>query len=296
MPKDPKQHTRRRIQILFGLLLAGIFYAEFMYDGSHEVVLHRNVPVAQAAVTAPLNTFEDLVRRQPLKALIQARERLDREGLDYTCIFIKQECINDAMTAEQEIEVKFRPQPYSVMMNWLRNPGLAQRVLYVKNKWIDEDADHPDEREQAVCQPAKGLSLFIKSIKQPIRGTVAQRTSRRSIDEFGFRRALDLLVLYSERAHERNELSLEFIGETSFDGRSVWLIRRHLPYTGEDGEYPDRVADIYLDRELHIPIAVHCFADDRCRPEDLLGKYEYRSVRFGQGLTDRDFDPATYGM
>lgn len=282
--------------MLFGLLLGAIFYAEFVFEGDHEVILHRSVPVALASVNAPRNTFEELVRRDALAALVEARSRLDREGLDYTCIFIKQERIGDAMTAEQEIEVKFRPKPYSVMMHWLRNPGLAQRVIFVQDKWVDENAETPEERDLAVCQPANGLSLLIKSIKQPIKGTFAQRTSRRSIDEFGFRRALDLLVKYSEIAKERNELSLELIGETSFDGREVWLIRRHLPYNGEGGLYPDRVADIYLDREFCVPIAVHCFSSDACHPQDLLGKYEYRSVRFNQGLTDRDFEPATYGM
>lgn len=294
MPRDRERRTRRRVQVLFGIVLACILYSEFNKEYVPDV--RYGAPVVLAAERVEADPFERLVRTDPLSALIEARERLIRESRDYVCTFVKQEMVGSRIRAEQELDIKFRPEPFSVVMKWVRNPGLAQRAIYVKGKWIDEDATDPELREQAVCQPVKLLSIFTKSLKQPIHGTMAKRAARRSIDEFGFKRALDLLIQYCETAQSRGELSLEFLGETHFDGRPVWLVRRHLPYTGEGGMYPDRTADVFIDQEHYIPIAVYCYSDESREPENLLGKYEYRNVRFDVGLTEKDFDPATYGM
>ena len=43
-------------------------------------------------------------------------------------------------------------------------------------------------------------------------------------------------------------------------------------------------------------MAVYCYSDDAKQPCNLLGKYEYRSIRMRAGLTDKDFEPSTYGM
>jgi hypothetical protein len=228
--------------------------------------------------------------------LKEARDRLVRERRDYACTFVKQERMASGISAEQELEIKFRPVPYSIVMHWIRNPGLARRAIYVKGRWQDESATDPDLRELAVCQPGEVASLFVKSIKQPIHGTMAKRSSRRTIDQFGFERALDLLIHYSELAASRGELELECQGESYFDGRPVWVIRRHLPYSSKGGVYPDRTADIYIDKEYQVPVAVYCYSDYERDPQNLLGKYEYRNVRFDAGYSDKDFEPATYGM
>jgi hypothetical protein len=296
MSRHLQPKTHRRLRILCGLLLAGILYAEFAVDSDHAPIINRGKEFVFADNKVVETTFEDLVRTDPLTALMTARDRLVRESKDYSCLFVKQERIGSSMTAEQEIEVNFRPEPFSVMMHWVKNEGLADRVIYVKDRWVDETEKNPDLREQAVCKPGKGLALFIKSVKQPIHGSIAKKSSRRMIDEFGFRRAMDLLIKFCEIAKAKDELTIEFRGETTFDGRPVWMIRRRLPYSGEAGLYPDRIAEVYLDQEYHIPVAVYCYSDADAKPEHLLGKYEYRNIKFSIGLTDREFDPATYGM
>jgi len=296
MPRERRRFSQRRVQVLCGLLLAGALYAELEFNADYEPVLAKGTPVVYAAEQIAADPFERLIRHDPLAALLEARQQLVRESRDYVCNFVKQERIGSTIRAEQEVSVKFRPRPYSVMMHFVRNPGLAQRAIYVKDKWNDDDADDPALRELAVCQPGKGLSLLLKSIKQPIHGMMAKRTSRRSIDEWGFERALDLLITYCQMANEKGELKLDFKGESHFDGRPVWVIRRVLPYTAEGGVYPDRIASIYIDKAYHVPVAVYCYSADDTDPMNLLGKYEYRNVRFSPGLTDKDFDPATYGM
>ncbi len=295
MPRFRDQSTFRRLQIVIGLGLAGLFYAQFELGRHHNPVIQRGtVVLGDAPIVA--ERFEMLVRTDPLAALLEARDLHGRSATAYTCNFVKQEVLSSGMGPEQEIEVLHRMEPYSVVLNWLRNPKMAQRVIYVKNRWIDKDADKPEERELAVVRPIAPYDLLLKSLKQPIRGKNAKEYSRRCIDEFGFTRSLDLLIEYRKLANSRGELKLEFMGESTFDGRPTWVIRRHLPYEKEGGRYPDRIAEIYLDKEYRVPVAVYCYASDEMKPEDLLGKYEYRNIKCDAALTDADFEPATYGM
>ena len=295
MPIDRKTKTMRRVQAGFVLLLAVVLYVQLTSE-SPEPVINASAPVVYAAAPVSADPFETTIRSNPLRALEMARDRLARLEPTYTCTFVKQESIDGQISEEQESDVKFRSAPFSVMMHFRRNAGLAKRVIFVKDRWVDEDAKDATLRDLAVCQPAGGLSYLVKSVKQPIRGKLARKTSRRSIDQFGFKNSLDLLIKYSIKAQAENALQLEFVGNTRFDGRDVWLIRRTLPYTGPDGKYPDRVADLYIDMEHKVLLAVYTYSGDERTPEQLLGKYEYRNIRFNAELTDEDFDPATYSM
>ncbi|MCA9222587.1 MAG: DUF1571 domain-containing protein, partial [Planctomycetales bacterium] len=236
----------------------GILYAQLSME-SPKPVINTGAPVVYAEPPVTADPFENLLREDPFAGLVEARDRLVRNARDYTCTFVKQERIDGEITEEQETDIKFRSEPFSVVMEFTRNAGLAKRAIYVKGKWRDETAEDESLRELALCQPAKGLSLFLKSIKQPIHGALAKKTSRRAIDEFGFQRSLDLLIKYSGIAKEAGELQLEFVGETRFDGRDVWLVRRTLPYTSAEGPYPDRVANIYVDCQLRVPVAVYTY-------------------------------------
>lgn len=296
MPQRPIHITRRKLQFLFGLALAAIFYAQYQLSEDPAVVIGPRAPVVLAAETLSVDPFEQLIRHDPLSALIEARARHLREVTNYECVMIKQELLPSGMSEEQEIKVKFRHEPYSVFMDWQRNPGLASRALYVKGRWTDPTAKNPEERDLAVAQPGKIAQLFLKSIKQPVRGNLARRSSRHYLDEFGFQKTLDMLIKYCDIAKSKGELVLDFCGESRFDGRPVWVLRRRLPYTGQCGAYPDRTAEILIDKEYRVPVGVYCYSDDEKQPCNLLGKYEYRGVRMGAGLTDKDFEPSTYGM
>ena len=295
MPRTDRKSTHRRIQLVFAIILACVFYLEFTQEHNTPNVSAGSVYVV-AAERPAADPFERLIREDPLTALIEARERHVQTVKDYRCTLVKQELLPSGMSAEQELDVLHRLEPYSVVITYTRNPSLVNRVVYIKGKWTDPDADNPDERELAVCQPGAVAQLLLKSLKSPIHGPLSKEAARRAVDEFGFKRTLDLLIKYCEQAKAKGELGLKFCGETHFDGRPVWVVRRSLPYTGEGGAYPDRTAEMYIDKEYRIPIAVYCYSDDERSPQNLLGKYEYRDIRFDVRFEDSDFDPATYGM
>ncbi|MBE7506693.1 MAG: DUF1571 domain-containing protein [Planctomycetia bacterium] len=288
--------TRFRARTFVGLSLITLFCIQFQLGAGIVVPEVLRESVVMAGVTANTPLFESLIRRDPLGALIEARTEHVRIVVDYECVMVKQELLPSGMSKEQEIKVKFRHSPYSVYMEWVRNPGMAVRVLYVKGRWRDLKATNPDERELAIAQPGVIARLFIKSVKEPIHGRLAKKASRRFLDDFGFQKTLDRLIKVSEQAKSRGELTLKYCGESQFDGRPVWVIRRHLPYTAEGGLYPDRTAEILVDKALRVAVAVYCYSDVERHPSNLLAKYEYRSIRMGAGLTNRDFEPTTYGM
>ena len=238
--------------------------------------------------------FAEMLKRDPVAALRQAFARHEQMVSDYICTFIKQELLPGGMSQEQQIEVKFRAKPFSVFMHWIKNPDKAVRVIYVEGKWVDPNAARPEERDLAVCQPGAIAQLFVKSVKQPIRGTRAKQASRRFIDDFGFQKALGMMVDASAIAAKRNELMFRLEGEGTFDGRPTWILYRELPYPGPNNEYPDAACTYYIDQEWRVPVAVYSYADKQ--KKKLLGKYEYKSVRINTGLTDAEFEPSRHGM
>ena len=288
--------SRNRIGAFVGLGMISIYALYHQQTTGTHLPIARQASVLSMGSSANARPFETHLRADPLAGMIQARAEHRRDVTDYECVMMKQELLPAGMSEEQQIAVKYRREPYSVYMNWLQNPGLATRVIYVRGKWTDPSANDADEGELAVAQPGVIARVFIKSIRQPIHGKLARASSRRFIDDFGFERTFDQLIEVSELGRARGELSLEFKGETEFDGRPVWVIRRVLPYTGEGGRYPDRTAEILIDKAYRVPVAVYCYSDEEMNSGLLLAKYEYRRVRMQVGLTDKDFDPATYGM
>jgi len=253
-----------------------------------------NAQPISAAPPIDLNAYEALLKSNPLAAIEQARDFHRRNVRDYACTFIKQELLDHGLSSEQTIHVRFMQEPYSVLMHWVRNPGAAERVIYVAGRWVNPDASSPAERELAVCQPGAVARIFVKSVREPIRGDRAKKESRRFIDDFGFLKALDLMVEYSRLGQQRGEMKLWYEGIASFDGRPTFVIKRTLPYSGPASLYPDGSAEYHLDREWLVPVAVYSYADLERRK--LLGKYEYRDVRMNVGCQPGDFEPSKYGM
>src|SRR5215471_10913444 len=68
MPLVRQISVRRRLQILVGLLLAGVFFAEFEFGDDHPPVLSAGAPVVLARDITPADPFERLIHTNPLAA------------------------------------------------------------------------------------------------------------------------------------------------------------------------------------------------------------------------------------
>lgn len=256
--------------------------------GATVAVANLETPVVEDEATIE-NTIERMARKAPLELLREAQRRYRENVIDYTCTFQKQEQLGGELTKVQETEVKFREKLQSVYMHWTKNAAKARRVIYVEGKWTKGG------QPAALCEPHGAVArLIVRSIVMPINGPEAKAASRRTIDQFGFANALNLIVKYSVMAKQTGELELEYTGEGTVDGRPTYIFKRVLPYTGEGGKYPDRLLVYHLDKETLLPVMCASYADDKGK--ELLGQYMYTNVKLNAGLTDADFDGKTYKL
>jgi hypothetical protein len=253
----------------------------------------RNVPMSKPDSSAAYAMIDDsapvgnpyglMVRSNPLGVLRLAQESYDRSVRDYVCTFSKLELVGGRLTAEQVTRVKFREKPFSVNMLWVNNTDQAQRAIYVEGKWTGKNGE-----KLSVVEPAGAIArLFVNEVMRPIDGPDAKKAARRRLDEFGFANSLRLIVKYSDLGAEHNELDLKYVGDSFVGDRPTHVIERRLPYTGDDGMYPDRLLIVHLDKENLLPMSCTSYADDA--KAQLLGAYVFTDVKFNVGLTERDF-------
>ncbi len=243
------------------------------------------VPTA-AVITESMSEPERLARRDPLTFFKFCLAQYDRNVRDYRVTFTKQEMVGEKLSPEQVTEVRFREAPFSVDMVWMQNPGRADRVLYVKGSRLDKAG-----RELALVRPAGLLGGIGLKVWREIHGGDAQREARRTVDQFGFKNTLELIIKYSEQAAAEGKLELEFVGNGEIDGRATYVFERRLPYAGEEAVYPDRLLVIHVDKEWLLPTGCFSYADDD--GADLLGRYLLTEAEFNVGYGDADFDANT---
>lgn len=232
--------------------------------------------------------MERLARRDPIAFFEKALDRYDRSVRDYTCTFKKQELVNGRMTELQVMEAKFRESPFSVRLKWIENQDKCSRVLYVVDRWLKND------QQMAVVEPGAIARLFVPYVMRPIHGRDAQRSSRRTLDQFGFRNSMALTLKYCKLASEQGVLDFAYKGLDTVNGRTTMKFERHLPYTGEDCVWPDRVLVVHVDKELLLPTLCLAYADDA--KTELLGHYELADVQLNPGLDQSVFTKDGMGL
>ena len=247
------------------------------------------VEVVQQGVAAPglagagESPMVELARHAPIELLGIALERCALEVRDYNCVFLRQELIDGKLTAQQAMRVHYLDDPRSVHMTWIRNVDRVSRAVYVEGQHVGEDGT-----ELALVEPAGDIArLLVPELKVPVHGEAARRSSRHTIDQFGFRAVLERIINDNRRFAEQGVLDCRFAGQGAVEGRPTYVIVRRLPYTGPEGEYPDARQVLHLDQEWLLPVAIYSYADEEERV--LLGSYVTIGVELNPGLDDAVF-------
>ena len=292
----------RRSRVLVGLILLGGFLVQCqqaLRDQSAETpqVLVKGpagvgdkVAFASPAPEQPraTETLEQRAARDPVGFIEDALEQYDRTVRDYTCTFTKQELVGGSLTKEQVMRAMFREKPFSVRLEWTRNADKCERVLYVADRWIEKG------QQMAVVEPGWLARTFVSHVLRPIHGPDAKKSSRRTLDQFGLRNSLSLTLKYIKRAEELGKLDFSYQGKGEVDRRESLVFERRLPYTGEDGPWPDRVLVVHIDKELMLPLLCLCYADDE--KQVLLGKYMTTDIKLNVNLSDTTFSKEGMGI
>lgn len=249
-------------------------------------------PPAPDTSLTPEQKLQRHLQADPADALKALLANYEREIRDYRCTFIKKERVNGTLCDEQVMEAKFKEDPFSVYLNWTELGGsLAQKAIYVDGKWTGDDGE-----KMAQVNPAGIIGVLAKRVKQDIHGASAERASRKFIDDFGLANSLRMIIHYDDKAYQRGELSLRYVGEGEIAGRPTFVIERHLPYTGENGEYPEAYLIVHIDQAYGLPAAAMGYSSDKPSDDTLLGSYLWTNVELNVGLTDADFAPEANGF
>ena len=298
-----RQFSNRRVRVFVGLmLLAGLLIQcqraleSRSGESASPVAVRGPAPsgpsVALAAPTAdtePIGeTIEQRAARDPVAFLENCLERYDRSVRDYTCTFTKQELVGRKLTEVQVMRAWCREDPFSVRLEWTENADKCDKVLYVKDRWIE------DGKQKAVVVPGRIARLFVSHVMREIDGKDAKKASRRTVNQFGLRNSMILILKYCKLAAEQDALRYDFMGKGEVDGRETLVFERHLPYTGDEAAWPDRVLVVHVDTELLVPIRCEAYADDA--KEALLGTYTYTGIELNPNLPDETFSKKALGI
>lgn len=297
-----KHFTPRRFRIVVGLALLGglLTQVQRVFESRPEqipsvIVLTPAKLTGNTAIAAPaielkdrIETFEERAARDPMGFIEFCMDRYDRGVRDYTCTFTKQELIGGKLSAEQQMRAFFREKPFSVRLEWTKNEDKCSRVLYVADKWVE------DGKQFAVVEPGAIARLFLPYVMRQIDGPDAAKSSRRTINQFGVRNSLDLILKYCKLAKEKDVLKFEYLGKGEVDGRETLVFERRLPYTGEDKPWPDRVLVVHIDKEHLLPALCEAYADDEKKV--LLGKYMTTDLKLNINLPDATFTKEGMGL
>jgi len=296
---EVRSRRGRRLRALVGVMLLGGLLVQCQQalnnqaDESSPVVIKGPMKAAFAELlpgdAGGVETLEQRAARDPIRFFEEAIRNYDRTVRDYTCTFTKQELIGGKLTKEQVISARFREEPFSVRLEWVKNADKAARALYVADRWVEND------KQMAVVDPAGAIaSLLVSHVMRPIHGKDAQKSSRRTIDQFGLRNALTLVLKYSERARQQGILDLTYQGNGEVNGRETLVFERRLPFTGDESVWPDRVLVVHVDKELLVPALCISYADDEKKV--LLGKYMTTDVVINPNLPDSVFTKQGMGL
>lgn len=213
----------------------------------------------------------------PVALLEEALARCDRRVQDYECIFERQERLNGKLEAPQRMRVRYHDQPLTIHMVWLENVDQVQQAWYAEGENISDDG-----KPQVVIEPAgKVLKALAPRISIDAQGELAKKSSRFTIDQFGFRSTLERILAGVRRFENDGVMQIEYAGTGAIDQRPTHVIVRRLPYDGPDSPYPEAKLIVHLDQETLMPLAVYCFAD--AGEQVLLGSYITTQVRSNTG-------------
>ncbi|MBN1845161.1 MAG: DUF1571 domain-containing protein [Sedimentisphaerales bacterium] len=270
-------------RILIGALV-GIFVYQGISGSSSQdnTAASRLVKAALAQEQTGQEEYTDrlisLAKTDHIALLEWACENYIGQVQDYSLTLIKQERINDSLKPAETVSVVFRERPFSVLMKWQENAGMADKVLYAEGSNDNKMLVHPT-----------GLLGWIKSVKKDPRSKEVKQSSRRTPDQFGFYRSMQSLLEIYRLARERGDLRIGYVGKTQVDDRTCIAMERLLP---DQKDYPYARLVMEFDAEFLLPTAVTCY-DWQGR---LLSRYEYRDIRFNIGLTPEMFTAKANGM
>jgi len=197
---------------------------------------------------------------------------------DYAGTFYKIERIGRNLTKKQVIDFKFRKEPFSLFMQWKKNPIATDRLLYVEKNKNSKMIVHPT-----------GWLRWIKSVRRDPNGKYVYESNLYPPYAFGFMRMMKRALKIYERAEKNGDLKTKYLGKSFVEGRPCIAVEAKLP---EKKNYPFASCTVRFDAKYLLPIEVKTFD----WAGELRSHYLFDELCFNVGLTDEDFKPELNGL
>ncbi len=231
-------------------------------------ILKYMPPLACCVWLVPLflvNNNDGSDQNKVLKYLEDMSRYYDKNIKDYQCVFVRQEKIKNKMMKEQQSNVIFIEDPFSLLMHIFKNPSGARRILYVKGKFVDKNG-----REMMWVEPSNSfLRLFASKVLIPIDDDQVLKSSNNTVQSFGIKNLLNRLITGVKADDE-----IEIVRFNS-------TIIAYIMSTG-------RLVEIYIGEQIKLLCGVKIFEDSTRK--NLTSKYFYNNLKINTGLTQSDFE------
>ncbi len=273
--------TNRKIRLFVGLMLIALFCIQCVHPDAAQNI--SSVAIAIENSDAPSQTLAKaraLAKTSHSALLEYCLQNYQGKIHDYTCTFVKQEKLGGVVGKEQEIQVRFKEAPFSVLMTWTKNAPQGDRVLFIEGKY----------NGKMLVRPASPLlRKLAPTVTRAVDGDDVRKTTLKPVNCFGIERSTKALLDVYEEARKAGDLREETAQDAEVLGRKCMVLVRYLP---EKANYPAYKTVTYIDQEYMLPIMIEGFGWNHSPTEpDFLCRYWYKDLKFNNSLTDGDFAP-----
>ncbi len=216
-----------------------------------------------------------------LRIAYDLQKHIDGEVKDYTCTFVKRERIGDQLTEPEYVNAKFRHEPFSVYLGFLKPESKkGQEAIYVEGK-----------NDGCLVGHGCGLQKLLGPIKLKPTSALAMKDNHYPITEAGVRNLVKRLIEVGEHDSKFDECEVKFFQNAKINGVNTTCIQ--VSHPNPRREFLFNMARIYIDDEQRIPVRYESYDWPKTaggKPE-LIEEYTYLNIKLNVGLTDADFDP-----
>ncbi len=238
----------------------------------------------------PMNDGELRGRMAVLMQVLLLEKGLERvKGIpQYTATFHKRERIGGKLTEDQFMSLKFRQEPFSVYLKWIKGSDEGQELLYV-------EGENDNEMMVKLGSVSGGM---LPALKLDPHGSMAMSKARYPITTLGFEQMMQEILQYRrDDLANLGRVKCRMLEGQKFDRRDCYCFL--MEYASKE-KSPFRKSVLYIDSELSIPICVKNFdwgtteqleLDPKELDEaTLLEFYSFSNISFNATLAAADFD------
>lgn len=219
--------------------------------------------------------MDQLANTNPIAFLKYCIRRYDYTVKSYELTLKKQERIGGKLHPTETIAVKFREEPFSALLEWVKGERLAKKTLYVRG----------ENNNMLLVKPA-GVLALAGIVERDPEGDQAKQSGRYPLTEFGIKIGMLRLLASWEAARKHKTLKVEYLGLKKIKeagDRACYVLKR--PDYGQPEEDGIMSATYYFDKENWLLIGTTLKNKDG----ELIADYWFLDIKLNP-----EFKPDTF--